>query len=576
MSPHDVARYIRNLLSGSFFESLHASQVFGRGALIDQMSGQYLTSTVSNKVKPNILVFGGHEGIGRRTVAKEVLKRTNPALPDVNFGPEFALPQFADLEDVYRSLRQEISDGMSIETLSAESEAFRSLNQEAQVSEVCRCLGYFGKLNQAVWLISGNGIFEDRGTLKSWVPALFSLVSKMPDVKLCIVSNRLIHEAEARPHLNLFQVSVGHISDSDIKSLMIAVTSDFGAEPTLPSQSVIMGIGGHPQIAKIAARIIASQGAAVLEHDPKKMYDIQEEILGASVDLNVLSINEQKILSLLSWVPRLGSDLLSEVMIGKEGVSGKDFSDCLSNLERGCLIQSVGSSYIIASPIRLLFRRKYGYGSENLRASFSAVLAAAGKRAKDGDQVKLDLIDALVFMASIEGGTLDPAFRGLLLPSTFQSVIQATYDSRGQNEGALERVVAWGASARTMKMDEATREEILSYVIRAQCRLGRKPDAEALLDFFDSKLYRSRHYLRSFFIRHCGGKLTDAILHLREAYKVKKYMQSVVADLALCYQKEGAWNELFQLLESEGDRADKNAGLLDVKAGVQISRREYP
>lgn len=460
--------------------------------------------------------------------------------------------------------------------MSAESAAFNELAQNDQIAEVCRCLYYFGNLSQAVWIVSGNCFFEDSGTLKSWVPHLFSEIAKSSETKLCIISNRLIHDAEARPHQNLFQVAVGNISDNDIRSLMIAVSSDFGVEPALPNPSVITGIGGHPQIAKIAAKIAATQGVAVLEHDPKKLFDIQEEILGSSVDLSVISKEEQKILSILSWVPQLSSDLLSKVMIDKEGVSDKEFSDFLANLERSCLIQSVGSNYCIAAPIRLLFRRKYGYGSEELRASFSEVLKLAGDKAKDGDQFKLDLISALAFMASIEGGTLDPAFQNLLLPSTFQSVIKDAYNSRLHDETSLGRVVSWGAPAQTMKMDETAREEILSYVVRAYSRMGQAIEAKDLLSFFDTKNYRSRHYLRSFYIRHSGGSLKDAIVSLRQAYKVKKYMQSVVADLALCYQKTGAWGDLNKLLESEGERADKNVGLLNIKAGLQISRKEFP
>lgn len=571
----DVARYIRNILTNSHFDSVKSSQVFGRGQLIDQISGQYLTNTVVNNISPNVIVLGGYEGIGRRTLSKKLLEVTHPALSEIGYGPEFPLPQFSDLEDIYRALRQEINDEMSAEEIIKEGEHFRELNQEEKITEVCRCLSYFGKMNQAVWIISGNGIFEDRGTLKSWVPGLFSELMSRPEVRLCIISNRLIYDAEARPHKNVFQAHVGNITDSDIKTLMMSVSRELGGVPIMPSDSILSGIGGHPQIAKIAARIAASQGIAILEHDPKKLYDIQEEILGSSVDLTILSEDEQKILSLLSWVPRLNSEILAEVMIGKEGQSGKDFSDCLSNLERSCLIQSVGSSYNIASPIRMLFRRKYGYGSESLRTGFSEVLKYAGEKAKHGDQIDLDLIDAVVFMASIEGGTLDPTFQKLLLPSTLQSVIKSTYDSRSHDEDALDRVVAWGASAKDMRMDEATREEILSYVIRAQCRLGKGEQAEKLLEFFDAKVYRSRHYLWSFFFRYCGGSRSDAIRCLKEAYKVKKYMKSVVADLALCYQKEGAWTELFKLIEDEGDRVDNNAGLLDVKAGIQISRRDY-
>lgn len=575
LSERDISRYIRNLLSQSIYDSLHASQIFGRGALIDNVSGQYLSATASTKVKPNIIIFGGYEGIGRRTVAKEFLKRSNPALPDVNSGPEFVLPQFSDLEDIYRSLRQEISGDLSLEEMTAESAAFKELPQKNKIEEVCLCLNYFGNLSQAVWVVSGNGFFEDTGTLKSWAPDLFLEIAKFSKTKLCIISNRLIHDAEARPHHNLFQVSVGHISDNDIKSLMIAVSSDFGVEPALPNPSVISGIGGHPQIAKIAAKIAATQGVAVLDHNPKKLFDIQEEILGSSVDLSVISIEEQKILSILSWVPQLNSDLLSKVMIDKERVGPEEFSDFLANLERSCLIQSVGASYCIAAPIRLLFRRKYGYGSDELRASFSEVLRLAGEKAKDGDQIKLDLISAIAFMASMEGGTLDPAFQKLILPSTFQSVIRDAYNSRSYDDTALGRVVNWGSQAQTMKMDETAREEILSYVVRAYCRLNKASEAQELLSFFDNKGYRSRHYLRSFYIRHCEGDLKDAIECLKQAYNVKKYMRAVVADLALCYQKIGAWGDLSKLLESEGERIDENAGLLDIKAGIQISRREF-
>ena len=120
LSPRDISRYIRNMLLRDFFDSLHSSQVFGRGGLIDQATGNYLNATVLNKVRPNVIVFGGHEGIGRRTVARELLRRIHPGSPEITFGPEFYLPQFADLEDIYRSLRQEISDGLTMDQMSEE------------------------------------------------------------------------------------------------------------------------------------------------------------------------------------------------------------------------------------------------------------------------------------------------------------------------------------------------------------------------------------------------------------------------------------------------------------------------
>ena len=133
--------------------------------------------------------------------------------------------------------------------------------------------------------------------------------------------------------------------------------------------------------------------------------------------------------------------------------------------------------------------------------AFSAVLKAEWEAAAKQDELRAELLDAIAFMAAIEGGTLPPEFRSLLLPSTLQAIIRDTYDSGHDDPEALRRVVAWGAPAQTMKMDETTREEILSYVVRAQTRLGDEGGAEASLHFFDQRQYRSRFYLRAFYLR---------------------------------------------------------------------------
>ena len=47
-----------------------------------------------------------------------------------------------------------------------------------QAVEVARKLSHFGDLGQAVTVVSGNGIFVDKGFLKPWVPELFLAESR--------------------------------------------------------------------------------------------------------------------------------------------------------------------------------------------------------------------------------------------------------------------------------------------------------------------------------------------------------------------------------------------------------------
>jgi tetratricopeptide (TPR) repeat protein len=121
-------------------------------------------------------------------------------------------------------------------------------------------------------------------------------------------------------------------------------------------------------------------------------------------------------------------------------------------------------------------------------------------------------------------------------------------------------------------MDETAKEEILSYVLRAQVRLSDYDAAEKTLDVIFNKSYRSRFYLKSYFVRKSGGNLNEAVTLLKQALLVRKYMRNVVADLALCYHHLGKMPELSEFLREYGELADKNPIVLDLKAAILIAQ----
>jgi hypothetical protein len=519
--------------------------------------------------------LAGNTGIGRRTFARRFLAEAFPASPHLAFGPDFILPQFADLADMYRALRQELENGLSVTAMGTDVESFSKAPIQDQAKEVTGRLGYFADLGQAVTLVTGNGIYEDRGYLKAWVPELFRQIASEPKIRLVIVTNRLLHENELRPHTNVFQMQVPAIAEPDVRTLMLVTMGSFGSKPELPSDSIIRSIGGHPGIARATAVIVGKKGPAVIDSDPSDLFSLQEDVLGESLNFANLSDVEKDVLSILSWVPQLEGNILKRIILLRNSADQKSFAESVSNLGLACLVETSGANYTISSPVRALFRRLHGYGSAELRKAFSAELRAEWERAKQSHELRAELLDAIAYMAAIEGGTLPKEFANLLLPSTLQEVVRETYDRSHDDQAGLARVVAWGLPATGMFMDETTREEILSYVVRAQTRLGDTKGTEATLDFFDTRRYRSRFYLRAFYERLHNGDLKTAISLLLEARQVRKYMGRVIGELAACYQRLGMWRELQQLVQEEDRYIGRNAVLLNVRIGMYIAQNAF-
>jgi len=571
----EIARYIRRALIAGPLNNLLGQQVYGRGDLVDIAVNQVGEIVLRTEETPNVLVLAGTAGIGRRTFSRKFLTTAFPSTPELQYGPEFLLPQFADLADLYRVLRQEIETDLPLSGIARDIEAFAAASVEAQSNEVLLRLKHFAELGQAVTVVTGNGIFQDNGYLKQWAPTLFRLIADDRRIRLVLVTNRQLHDNELRPHPNVLQLLIPALKEADIRTLMIGAVSAFGVKPELPSNDIIRTIGGHPGIARATAALVARKGSAVVNSDPSDLFTLQEDVLSESLDFASLDERQKDVLSVLSWVPQLAGETLKRIFLKRHETEPREFAETVSSLILACLVEVSGPNYLISGPVRSLFRRLHGYGSHELMAAFSAVLKSEWEAATQHDELRTELLDAIAFMAAIEGGTLPPEFRSLLLPSTLQAVVRDTYDRGHDDPEALRRVVAWGAPAEAMTMDETTREEILSYVVRAQTRLGDGAGAEALLDFFDRRYYRSRFYLRAFYIRLHKNDPRSAIPLLLEARRVRKYLRQVVGDLGRVYQQLGMWGPLRELVKDQADYIGRNPVLLDVHIGMLIAEGDF-
>jgi hypothetical protein len=246
--PREIARYIRRALIAGPLSNLPGNQVYGRGDLVDKAVNQVGEIVLRTEETPNVFVLAGTTGIGRRTFSRKFLIAAFPGTPELHYGPEFLLPQFADLADLYRALRQEIETDLPLSGIAEDLAAFAAASVDVQSEEVALRLSHFAELGQAVTVVTGNGIFLDKGYLKPWAPALFLRIAGDQRIKLVLVTNRQLHDNELRDHPNVTQLLIPPLKEADIRTLMIGAASDFGVKPELPSNDVIRTIGGHPSI----------------------------------------------------------------------------------------------------------------------------------------------------------------------------------------------------------------------------------------------------------------------------------------------------------------------------------------
>lgn len=430
-------------------------------------------------------------------------------------------------------------------------------------------IGHFSGLGQAVTFVSAGGFFEDRGDPKDWVVPLISSIPKT--ATMFVVSNRQIPPEIVQSVSNVVQMRVEELDDKDVRALMIRTAERLRVKNFSVSDELVRAIGGHADVANAAVRLSAIKGVHILERDPRQLFNIQNTILGENIEGDSLTVPQKKILSLLSWVPGLNGDFLQKVLL-LDGLTSDEFIESIENLILGCLVVTSGSTFSISPAIRFLFRR-FNITPPDLLKKFSEQLSLEWNEAKAKGEFKSDLFEAFVFMHSLEGAALPAELRPLLTPGMLVDVLRETYARGKDDPETLELVIRWGKLSDQMKMSEATREEVLSTVARANIRLGKYSDADKIIDSMSVKGYRSVPFLRGHSLRR-QRNYAKAIDLLVEATRDRKLNRSAVHELALAYKKSGRLNELRKLLSKHEELIRDSAMFADFQIGVDLARND--
>lgn len=576
LSAKDIARHILVSIQDSQKNNiLFNAPVLGRGALGDKTATDFFQIATKNGKSPSVLFVSGISGIGRRTFSKEIMQKCFPHLPSLRYGPTIKIPTNGGIEDLWRLIRENIEDSEALSNYKSELDAFNELPEDEKYREISNSFMYFSLNGQASIVYSGNSFFNDDGSLKGWSRGLLQKLADSDSI-IFFVSNRRINYSDAREFSHILQIHVPPLSNELVSTIISSLMAARGEKPLeLPAQ-FINAIGGHPGLARMIADLLSEQGITLLSKDPQIFYNIQDEILSESLNYDRLPTVCKYILCILSWVPSLYSDLLFDIITEYSDASDSDVVESVQFLMMSSLLAVYGPNFEITSSIRYAFRRRHGYGDEALLSLFSAKMKEIWADAEKEDiEITASMIDTIAYMYALEGKGMPKELASTITASTLLQAIQDTYNRGRENFGLFRTVCEWGKILGVIKSDDATREEILSYVVRAHIRLKDKSASETLLKEIDAKGYRSRHFLWGFYYR-TFRKYDEAIKNYREALHARKYLKSCIHELAICYSVTGDFDSIDRLLKEYDSMAQDSAYLLDFKVKHAIARRDFP
>ncbi|GBQ10214.1 hypothetical protein AA21291_0353 [Swaminathania salitolerans LMG 21291] len=487
------------------------------------------------------------------------------------YGPSIQLSTQAELVDLYRALRSEVSPTIGPQAMAEDQAAFQNLKQDGQITEIIRVMGHFEALQQAITIVTAAGLFEDVATPKSWVAPLLKAIPT--NQVLVVVSNIQFRTVFVDNLDNAIQMRIPELDNEDIRALMIFTANLLDVKEFKISSDLVQAIGGHPDVANAAVRLAKQRGTGILERDPRQLFSVQQAIIGESVRPDALSITSRQILDVLGWLPNLGSDLLEAIVVDELGVEPDEFNLTIENLILGCLLYANGPRLAIANSVRQIYRR-YNVADDKTVAAMAKVFKAAWAKVQD-QGFRDDLFAAFLFMHLLDRSALPKELQALLTPSNLYDVVREVYARGKQSEDDLviEQAINWGSVALEMNMSEGLREEILSTVTRAQIRLRRYPDAAKTIEYMRNRGYRQVAFLQGHLLRK-QRNFEGAIPWLRIALEHNRGNRSAVHELAICYRRLHNSRELEILLRENDHLVDDSAQFLDFMIGLHIAKND--
>ncbi|PVM83747.1 toll/interleukin-1 receptor domain-containing protein [Caulobacter radicis] len=569
----DIVRAIKHSYDKAFSLS-HPDQkrIFpGREALQREISLEVMRSAAASGKPLSAIVLTGVQGMGRGTLAAELVRSAFRGMRPG--GPVFDLPDSGDAVDWHLKFYADLHDGITPETAAQQKEAFEEASPSEQAKYLLTELKHWGALNQVVTIRNRWGMRDKGNLLRPWMNNLLELLKDEPSIKLVLISERQLPKEAVDQLGNVRQFSVEEL---DIESIEY-ILSDRINPRYLDAQKLPLLAStahGHPATANYVAYLINSgRSMESLSSAPEPIAAFQDRVLGSIFDANILSDVQKRILKLLSWFPRLSTNIICEVF---ESNSKKELlSEIWELVDFSLLDQTGGGRYKAPAVVSSAYRRRT---DEHDRESFSRVARILSRQFESGD-FDFDLIESLVVGIVSAGENLSNSILRVITTSRLLPVMEKEYYeglSKTGEQAAIhyKRCVSLAQLAIKMPSSDDALENLLFFGADSSVRLSILPDK--ILAEMRARGFSAADYIAASYKYHVERDFEGAARSLARNVSGGGFRMRNVRLLARIYLRLGKFSDALTVLEKiYPARLARDTGLTIMKVKSLRGLRRY-
>jgi tetratricopeptide (TPR) repeat protein len=535
----------------------------GREELLKEVAGQ--VSPPSGLPAPQVLVFSGLEGVGRRSVARRALK-DNLSL---NFGPVLLLEETDDLDKLYIQLLEDANAFTTRDEYKKAIETFRTASASDQARLVAKEIDGIAKDNAALVIVDQGALIEESGMFTDKVSAVFKeVVASTSEPYLVVVQRRRPPIAQTSGRSRIVSFAVPPLTlDATRRLLVQTLKSAMGKTPDeKTAQELTHYLDGYPPAVQLAVAYAQRYGIDALVADKSSLIDLKVRTFDRVLTKLQLDAMDQLILRVLGMEPGLSLDVLGTIVDAPTA----ELAPRVTRLIDHSVIVRYIDTLSLAAPMRNSVYREFGLITP---AEFS-VFAQRLKSLywKDPTTVpSLDAIDATLYTAARASAKELEEFADIVVPSMLLKIATAAYHEK---DWKAARDFAQRATEADPKPDRGWVILAKAYIRLAHEGAAEWSQAEAVVSRLKERGHREQHYLAGF-MSWKRGDLKAAVWHFTQAERAGDHGVAVYRDRAHCKYQLGLVDEAQADIKIALERHPRNPFIVDLAAAIAIRGGKY-
>jgi len=508
------------------------------------------------------------EAIGRFTTARGVI---TSQLQNERFslGPIIELSDPASLEALYIRLQEDLHGSLGVK-YEAELNAFRNLSLAERLRVTLDAMETISRDDETIYIRCRSGFFGDNGILLDWARSLFEMCRDKPQIRISIICNRQPRQANTVSNHAVGHAHIHDLPQDDIRALVQTATLQSSGDAIPPTNQALIAIGGHPMLARYYAAALTKYGPTA---ENQAWYDTvfeQRNILLEFLGYDALQEEDRKILSILSWFPKVSSKTLERIC---ENISISDFRIRIEDLVSGSLVNYFSGNYSISGPVRLVFRQMYGVGDEKIIAEVGEEIS---NLIKEEENFKTDMIETVAFLFNLHGKNLPSTIERVVSPSAMLQTARELYrvgrDKPGNAE--YERCVTLCDAALQTTDEPAIISDLMIVQSRSLLRMRRFEQADIVIKNIEKRFAHRSSTIRAQYYR-LKGDHSAAIPLYAAIIQSGTNDDAVIHEYCICLRETGAFEKVKETIGRFSGRVEKNIYLLDMKASLEIGAGDF-